>query len=97
MATYIVLVNFTDRGIRDIKHSPERAKVMTTAADRLGIKVKDIHWTLGAHDAVVIVDAPNDEAIMALAMGTGSLGNIRTQTLRAFSTIEMNNIIAKMP
>lgn len=97
MATYIVLINFTDQGIRNVKQSPDRAKAATAAAQKLGIKVKDIYWTLGQYDAVIIADAPNDEAITAWALGTGSLGNIRTQTMRAHSADEANKILAKLP
>ena len=97
MATYIVLINFTDQGIRNVKQTTERAKALTAAAQRLGIKVKDIYWTLGAHDAVLVADAPNDEAITAWTLGAGSLGNIRTQTMRAFSADELNKILAKIP
>jgi uncharacterized protein with GYD domain len=97
MATYIVLLNFTDQGIRNVKQSPERRKAAIAAAEKLGIKVKDDYWTLGAYDIVLIADAPNDEAIMAMALGAGSQGNIRTQTMRAFSADEINTILAKIP
>jgi uncharacterized protein with GYD domain len=96
MATYIVLLNFTDQGIRNVKQSPERRKAAIAAAEKLGIKVKDDYWTLGAYDIVLIADAPNDEAIMAMALGAGSQGNIRTQTMRAFSADEINTILAKI-
>jgi uncharacterized protein with GYD domain len=97
MATYIVLISFTDQGIRNVKQSPERAKAATTSAEKLGIKVKEVYWTLGAYDALLIADAPNDEAVTAWGLGTGSLGNIRTQTMRAYSSDEMNRILAKIP
>ncbi len=97
MATVIVLINFTDQGIRNVKQTIDRGKAATAAAEKLGIKVKDIYWTLGQYDAVLIVDAPNDEAITAWALGTGSLGNVRTQTMRAFSTEETQRILAKIP
>ena len=60
-------------------------------------KVKDIYWTMGAFDAVFIADAPDDETMTAFAMSMASLGNIRTQTLRAFSASEMNKIVAMLP
>ncbi len=97
MATYIVLISFTDQGIRNVKQSPGRAKAAIASAEKLGIKVKDIYWTLGAHDAVAVIDAPNDEAVTAWALGTGSLGNVRTQTMRAYSADEMDKIFAKIP
>ena len=97
MATYIALVSFTEQGIRNIKQTTERAKALSAAAAKLGVKVKDIYWTLGAYDAVFVAEAPNDEAITALAMSVGSLGNIRTQTMRAYSAEEMNKILVKLP
>ena len=97
MATYIALVNFTDQGIRSIKQTTERAKVLSAAASRLGVKIKDTYWTMGAYDAVLVADAPNDEAMTAMALSVGSLGNIRTQTMRAYSADEMNKILSKLP
>ena len=75
----------------------ERAKALTNAASNLGIKVKDIYWTMGGFDAVLIAESPGDDAVMAFAASMGSLGNIRTQTLRAFSAAEMNKILDKVP
>jgi len=97
MATYIVLVNYTDQGIRNVKQSPERAKAAMAAAEKLGIKMKDNYWTMGAYDVVFIVDAPNDEAMTTLALSVSSQGNVRTQTMRAYSTDEMGSILAKVP
>ena len=97
MATYIALVNFTDQGIRHIRQTTERAKGLMNAAAKLGIKIKDIYWTMGAFDAVFTAEAPDDETMTAFAASMGSLGNIRTQTMRAFSAQEMNQILAKLP
>jgi uncharacterized protein with GYD domain len=97
MATYIALVNFTDQGIRHIRQTTERAKGLVNIAAKLGIKVSDIFWTMGAYDAVFIAEAPDDDTMTALAVAMGSIGNIRTQTLRAFSADEMNAILAKLP
>ncbi len=97
MATYIVLFNFTDQGIRNVKQSPQRAKVAIAAAEKLGVKMKDNYWTMGAYDFVGIVDAPNDEAMTTLALSVGSQGNVRTQTMRAYSADEMEKILAKVP
>ena len=97
MATYIVLVNFTDQGVRYIRQTTERAKGLINAAANLGIKIKDIYWTMGTYDAVFTAEAPDDETMTAFAAIMGSLGNIRTQTMRAFSAQEMNQILAKLP
>lgn len=97
MATYVALVNFTDQGIRQIRQTTERAKGLVNIATKLGIKIKDIYWTMGAVDAVFTAEAPDEESMTALALSMGSIGNIRTQTLRAFSVDEMNKILGKLP
>jgi len=97
VATYVSLVNFTEEGARHIRHTSERAKGLIKGAANLGIKVKDIYWTMGAFDAVFIADAPDDETMTAFAMSMASLGNIRTQTLRAFSSSEMTRIVSMLP
>ena len=83
--------------MRQIRHTTQRAKALINAASNLGIKIKDIYWTMGALDAVLIAETEADESMMAFAASIGSLGNIRTQTLRAFSAAEMNKILEKMP
>ena len=97
MATFISLVDLTQQGIRDFKDSPDRAAKFKTMADEVGVKVKDVYWTMGGHDAVLILEAPDDESVTAAMLGLGSLGNVRTQTLRAFSASEMKDIVSRVP
>jgi uncharacterized protein with GYD domain len=97
MAIYIALVNFTDQGVRHIRQTTERAKALVQAASNLGVRIKDIYWTMGAYDAVFTAEAPDDETITAFALSMGALGNIRTQTMRAFSANEIANILEKVP
>ncbi len=97
MATYISLISFTDQGIRNIKQSPERAQAFRDMVEKAGATVKAIYWTLGNYDIVAITDVPDDATAMTLLLTTGSLGNIRTQTLKGFSAEEMAPILAKMP
>jgi uncharacterized protein with GYD domain len=96
MPTYVVLLNFTEQGIRNLKDSPKRADAFKNMAKKTGATVKDVFWTLGQYDAVAIVEAPDDVSMTAIGLGTGKLGNVRTQTLRAFSAAEMKNILSKM-
>jgi uncharacterized protein with GYD domain len=96
MATYIVLGNFTDQGIRNVKDTIKRADAVKAAAEKAGIKMKDIMWTLGAYDMVVTFEAPDDAALTAFALAVGSQGNVRTQSMRAFDRNEMSAIIARM-
>jgi uncharacterized protein with GYD domain len=96
MPAYIILGNFSDQGIRNVKDSPKRAEALRAMAAKLGITVKEIYWTLGQYDVVTIVEAPDDAAITALGLSAGALGNVRTQTLRAFSADEMGRILNRM-
>jgi len=96
MATYILLMNFTDQGIRKVKDSPKRADAFKDRAKKCGATVKDVFWTLGEYDVVAIVEAPDDVSMTALGLSSGALGNIRTQTLRAFAEADMRTILSKM-
>ena len=96
MATHIVLINYTDQGIRNVKQIPKMRKAAFSAAEKLGIKVKEAYMTMGAFDVVLIADAPNDKAMTAWALSVGSKGNIRTQTLRVFSAGEIGKIFASI-
>ncbi|MEW9584698.1 GYD domain-containing protein [Paraburkholderia sp. DGU8] len=97
MATYISLWNFTDQGIRTVKDTTKRADIVKETAQKAGVTVKDIYWTLGAYDGVSLFEAPNDEAIAALGLAVGALGSVRTQIMRAFSLDEMNGVLGKLP
>ncbi len=97
MATYISLISFTDQGIRNVKQSPERAQAFRDMVEKAGATVKAIYWTLGNYDLVAVTDVPDDATAMTLLLTTGSIGNIRTQTLKGFSAEEMTPILAKLP
>lgn len=96
MATFIALGSFTDQGIRNVKDTTKRAESVRELAKKFGITMKDIYWTLGQYDVVTIIDAPNDEAATSFALAVGAGGNVRTQSLRAFSREEMNAILGKL-
>jgi uncharacterized protein with GYD domain len=96
MATYVVLASFTDQGIRNVKESPDRLAAFKAMAEKMGVTMKSALYTVGAYDMVNVVEG-SDEAVTAVLLKLGSLGNIRTQTLRAFSAEEMKAITAKMP
>ena len=96
MATYIVLAHFTDQGIRGVKDSPKRADAFKALAKKVGASVKELYWTLGNYDIVTIVEAPDVETITALGLSIGKLGNVRTETLRAFDETELGGILKKV-
>jgi len=96
MATFISLLNFTDQGIRNVKDSPDRYEAFRGMAEKLGVTVKSIYYTVGPYDVVVVMEG-TDEAVTTALLQVGSLGNVRTQTLRGFSVEEMKKIIGNMP
>jgi len=96
MPTYLVLTHFTEQGIRNVKETTKRAQTFRETAKKLGITVKDLYWTLGEYDSAAIVDAPDEGAVTALGLSVGVQGNIRTQTIRAFTSDEINKILSRM-
>jgi uncharacterized protein with GYD domain len=96
VATYIMLGSFTDQGIRAVKETGKRAEAMRGLAKKVGVTVKEIYWTLGQYDVVTIIEAPDDASVTAFGLSAGALGNVRTQTLRAFSADEMGKILGRM-
>lgn len=96
MATYIMLAGFTDQGIKNVKQTIERADAFKQMATKAGVTIKDMYWTLGSRDIIAICEAPDDEAATALSLSVASRGNVRSETLRAFSLGEMKAILAKM-
>jgi uncharacterized protein with GYD domain len=96
MATFITNVKFTQQGIKDIDHTTQRAAAIKAAAKKMGVKVKEIYWTLGDHDGVLIFEAPDDETATSLLLRIGAMGNVHTTTCRAFTATEMDTILAKV-
>jgi uncharacterized protein with GYD domain len=96
MATYIVLISFTDKGIKAVRDTVKRADTIRKMGKKAGVTLKDLYWTLGAHDGVCIYEAPDDETITAFLLGAAEEGFVKTQTLRAFSEPEMKKILGKM-
>lgn len=96
MAHYVVLGNFTDQGIRNVKETAKRAKAFRETAKGVGATVKDVFWTLGSYDVVATLEAPDDEVVASLMMKVGSLGNLKSQTLRAFDEKEVQGLLAKV-
>jgi uncharacterized protein with GYD domain len=96
VATFIALISFTEQGIKNIKDSPARAEAFKSMAESLGVTVKSSYWTMGSYDTVATMEG-TEEAVAAALMKLGSLGNVRSQTLRAFGPDEMGRILSKMP
>jgi uncharacterized protein with GYD domain len=95
MPSYIVLMNWTDQGVIGFKDSVDRADAAEIALSPAGIRFIDIRWTVGAHDLVATLEAPDEETLAAALLTLAAQGNIRTTTLRAFTAEEMRGVIAK--
>lgn len=95
MAIFIVLLDYTDQGIRDLRDSPQRADAFNAYAERAGVKVIGQYWTIGNHDGLLIMDAPSDEVAASVLLHLGTVGNVRTTTLRAFDWAEAQDLIQR--
>jgi uncharacterized protein with GYD domain len=96
MPSYVSLIQFKDQGIRNIKDTVKRGDAAIAEAQKMGLQIVEEYWTMGAYDAVVIFEAPDDETMSAFILKVGSLGNVTGQTLRAFRRNEMEGILAKI-
>jgi uncharacterized protein with GYD domain len=97
MITYIGLLSFTDKGIQSVKQTTQRAAAAKEAGKRLGVNMKEIYWTMGAHDIVCVLEAEDEASLAAFNLATAMQGNVRSQSLRAFTAAEMDAALAKLP
>jgi uncharacterized protein with GYD domain len=97
MPRYVTLLNFTDQGIRSFEGTVDRYESSEQQFEQLGIRFIDVYWTLGEHDIVAVMEAPDDETATAALLSLGSQGNVRTKTMRAFSVDEIRAVIDKVP
>jgi len=94
MPTYIVLLNYTDQGIRTARESPDRFTKSQGEARSFGCEVKAFYATMGPYDFIEVIDAPDDASIAKLVLSVGSAGNVRTTTLRAFDEGQFRAVAA---
>ena len=95
MPTYVSLIHWTDQGIKNYKDTTSRAEDFIKLIENKGGRVRETLWTVGEYDIVVVAEFPDDETGMAAVLQGGSLGNIRSNTMRAFNADEMTAIIGK--
>lgn len=97
MPTFIALANFTDQGVKTAKDSVNRAEAVKAMGEKYGVKLKDIYWTMGAYDVVAIFEAPDGPTMSAVSLAVAAAGNIRSQTLRAYTKEDMKEVLKKLP
>jgi uncharacterized protein with GYD domain len=93
MGTYIALIDYTEKGVAAIEDSPVRSEAFIAKAAEMGAQVRDVYWTFGGHDGVLIMDAPDDETAATLFLSLGKAGAVRTQTLRAYDRVGFQKIL----
>ena len=93
MATYMALLNFTEQGVRAYRETSKRAEAFSKSVEQAGGKLRDVYWTMGPYDGVVIFEAPDDQAAATVMFELGSKGNVRSQKMRAFDRAEIGRII----
>ena len=93
MPTFIVLLDYTDQGILNLKDSPQRADAFTQFAEKAGATILAQYWTIGNHDGVLVMEAPSEEKAASVLLHLGAGGNVRTTTLRAYDWAEAQELI----
>ena len=97
MTTFITTLHFTEQGVKAVRETCERAAAFKAMAKKLGVKVTGQYWTLGAFDGAIVCEAPDEATATAALLHLGTLGNIRTQTARAFDAAEMQKVLGLLP
>ncbi len=97
MPTYITLFSYTDQGIESIKDSPARVDAAREGLAAMGVEIKEIFLTMGRYDLVAVVEAPDDATAAKAILITGSQGNVRSESMRAFTESEFRDIIGDLP
>ncbi|HTJ29239.1 MAG TPA: GYD domain-containing protein [Acidobacteriaceae bacterium] len=96
MATYVLLCNYTDQGIRAVKDSPKRRAAARDMGKTLGVEVKNSYLAMGTYDVILVVEAASDEALAKWVLSLGSKGNVRTTTIKVFPEAEMDKILSAL-
>ena len=97
MVTYVGLLSFTDKGIQDIKKTTQRAAAAKEAAKKFGVNMREILWTMGECDIVCILEADDETSLAAFNLATAMQGNVRSRSLRAYTSGDMDKVLAKLP
>ncbi len=96
MPSYLVLANWTEQGIRNVKDSPQRLDAFKQAAEAAGGRLIFFYMTMGQYDLAALVEVPDDHTFARLALNLGSQGNIRSTTLKAFTEDEYRSITGSL-
>lgn len=96
MPTYVLLLNWTEQGVRNVRESVDRYEQAQPMFEQRGVTLRDAYWTVGPYDLVAMAEAPDDETMSAAALALASQGNVRSTTMRAFSADEMRGVLQRL-
>ncbi len=96
MPTYVSLMSWTDQGVRTVRDTVHRREQADALAQKYGVTIEQVYWTVGPYDLVAVVQAPDDESATAMLLELGTAGNLRTTTLRAYGSEEMSRIVERL-
>jgi uncharacterized protein with GYD domain len=97
MPTYLTLTNWTEQGIKNVKDTVKRFETAKQMARAEGVTLKEVYYLMGAYDALLVVEAPDDAAVSRVTLAAGMQGNVRTVTMRAFTKDEMTALVGRLP
>jgi uncharacterized protein with GYD domain len=95
MPTYVVLYRFSDQGLKSVKDTVKRAGEIRRQNEQRGFKVIGTYWTQGQYDLIAVVDAPDEQAMVAGLFNIAQAGNVHSETLRALTDAEMEEALKR--
>ena len=93
MPTFISTITFTEQGMKAIAETTKRATRIKAEAKKMNVKIKDVYWTFGLFDGLLVFEAPDDETATAMLLNVGAQGNVKTSTARAFTASERDQLM----
>jgi uncharacterized protein with GYD domain len=97
LPSYILLLNYTDAGLRNIKYLPQHVSAIRQAVESAGGRLPSIYLTMGQYDMIAVLEAPNDQVCASISLGLCSVGNVRSTTLKAFGEEEITTVVDGVP
>jgi uncharacterized protein with GYD domain len=97
MPTFIMMLNWTEQGIRAVKDASKRSQAARELAKKMGVEIKHVYMTTGDHDLLAILETANGDNVAKFALAISALGNVRTRTVRAWSESEYMKLVSELP
>ena len=97
MPRYILLLNYTDEGIQNIRYLKQHIIAFRKVAEAAGGSMPQVYLTMGPYDLIAVIEAPSDQACVSMALTMCSVGNVRSTTLKAFTEEEITEVVENIP